>query len=152
MAYQNPELQQLIETLISDVASKHKVLLRPDDPILMTVSLHHAVLTEYSKIVQKSIEELYQKLEVLHDRTVRVSDVSARRFSEEASQRISDAGKELRIATQPLANELAERIITVTREHEAVLERTRKLLWCSIWVVCFALATFLVAWILLGTL
>jgi len=55
--------EELINSLIAEVAKRHKVLLSPDDPILVTVTLHELLVDRNIDQMNGVVDSLLLKLE-----------------------------------------------------------------------------------------
>jgi hypothetical protein len=73
-----------IRRLIAEVAERHRVVLRPDDPIFLTITLNEIVLQGYIERVESAVAAAEQRLSLMS--AERVADAH-----EAASRIITDA-------------------------------------------------------------
>lgn len=140
-----------IQELIGEVAKRHNVLLGPNDPILVTLTLHELIVGGYVADVSTQLEGQFDQLSGATAQHVQAAKEIAQslitRSAEYVEGRIRTTGEEL-------ANELrAAMIADVAAARKAALEAREARTW-SMWFAVLAVgaAALLVGLVLGGLL
>jgi Transcriptional activator TraM. len=87
-----------IRRLIAEVAERHRVVLRPDDPIFLTMTLNELVLQRYIERVENAVAAAEQRLSVMAAEHVAGTHKAASRIITDAAaysaERLRAAGDE----------------------------------------------------------
>lgn len=102
-----------IRRLIAEVAERHRVVLRPDDPIFLTVALNELVLRRYIERVENAVAAAEQRLSVMTTEHVAGSHEAASRIITDAAtysaERLRAAGDEAaKLVTEAVGRQLME--------------------------------------------
>ncbi len=57
------DAEELREKIIQEVAKKHHVLLGPDDPVLVTVTIHEEIFKQYVSELKKAVDSTSTSME-----------------------------------------------------------------------------------------
>lgn len=107
-----------IRRLIAEVAERHRAVLRPDDPIFLTVTLNEIVLQRYIERVENAVAAAEQRLLVMNAEHVAGTH-------EAASRIITDAAAYSAERLRAAGNEAAQMVIEVVRRQLLEAEAAR---------------------------
>lgn len=131
-----------VQQIIGEVAQKHGVLLRAEDPILVSVTLHELVVSDLVKQIE------------LTTQSASVASATASAQQVEAAKKIAETlvtgaanfvGAQVRAAGSEVQREIARAVeghVASLRAEAALVQRERRTaLWCAIAAVVSAVVT-----------
>ncbi len=110
--------QEDIRRLIAEVAERHRIVLRPDDPIFLTVTLNEIILQCYIERVESAVAAAEQRLSLMTAEHI----ADAR---EAASRMITDAAAYSAERLRDAANEAAQLVTEAVGRQRLEAEVTR---------------------------
>lgn len=126
-----------LDRLISDVAARHQLVLRRDDPILATVALHEAILDQQAARIEAIIAELATHCDQASRQQVERSREIARTVVGEA---LTLAQQEIDKAADRAAARLDQAVIAHIDRLDKVMDKQgalRRSLWMG-WSIAVA--------------
>lgn len=140
-----------VQDLIGEVAKRHNVLVDPQDPIFVTITLNELLLAEHVQKMQASLERAEKAAALASSRHLEVTRRTAADLVADSSRHVSDqmraAGSALRTQLQQLVQQLvasAEAAASeAARQRRASEWAAAVAIGCACLVAGMAMATWL---------
>jgi hypothetical protein len=137
-----------VETIIKEVAGSHQVLLTPNDPILVSLSLNRVILGRYVEAIEKSLEEMTQSLQAQR----KVESLEVKRQLEELLSNVrglvmADAPKVVDSHARSIGVDVADSLQTVLAETKNLYaDAAKKQVWVNVLLVVCCLMSAATFW------
>lgn len=140
-----------VQDLIGEVARRHNVLVDPEDPVFVAVTLNELLLAEHVQEVQAALERAEQVAEHATSRHLEKVRWTAASLIADSSKHLADqlrgAGSALRAQLQHVVRELAQAAEAAAaesaRQRRAAQWAAAVAIGCACLVVGLAVATWL---------